>query len=77
MLPVRSSTRFPANKVSTATLPRFRQTSPAGVKLVAKFFHGRQWGMTMPASAETLTPEGFSAPVFGSSKLGPPVGGFP
>ena len=28
-----------------------RQTSALGVKIVAKFFHGRQWGKTMPASA--------------------------
>ena len=29
-----------------------RQTSALGVKMVAKFFHGRQWGKTMPASAD-------------------------
>ena len=33
----------------------WRQTSALGVKIVAKFFHGRQWGKTMPASAGPLS----------------------
>lgn len=33
-------------------------TSALGVKIVAKFFHGRQWGKTMPASVSFAVTQG-------------------
>lgn len=33
-------------------------TSAVGVKMVAKFFHGRQWGKTMPASVSFAVTQG-------------------